>query len=92
MFKHVILFKSKQPELIRSICEHVIAIKEEMPGLLEVEYFENLTDNTQGYDQMAVMSFDRRGSFSGWQNHPYHAQAVKQLKEFAELIFFDYER
>ena len=55
MFKHIVLFKSKDKEAIKSICKHVMSLKQEIPGLLSIKYAENLTDNANGYNQMAIM-------------------------------------
>lgn len=91
MFKHIILFKAKKPDVIEAICRHVMSIKEEIPGLLNIVYVKNLTDYAKGYNQMAIMSFRNKKDFAGWSNHPYHQQVVDQLKEIAETLFFDYE-
>ena len=91
MYRHVILFKSEKPSAIEKICQHVMSIKDEIPNLLDVTYIENLTDNAKGYNQMAIMEFKKRKDFVGWREHPYHQQAVEQLKEIADTIFFDYE-
>jgi hypothetical protein len=91
MFKHVILFKTKDPNSIKLICEHVMSIKNEISGLLDVYYYETLTDNAKGFNQMAIMEFNTRANFANWSNHSYHKQAVNQLKEIADTLFFDYE-
>ena len=91
MFKHVILFKSNDPNAILLMCQHVKSIKNEISGLLRVFYYKNLTDNAKGYNQMAIMEFKEKRDFANWSNHPYHQQAVNQLKKIAETLFFDYE-
>ena len=73
------------------MCQHVISIKNEISGLLNVFYYKNLTDNAKGYNQMAVMDFREKENFVNWSKHPYNQQAVYQLKEIAETLFFDYE-
>ena len=91
MFKHVILFKSNDPNAILLMCQHIMSIKNEISGLLKVFYHKNLTDNAKGYNQMAVMDFREKENFANWSKHPYNQQAVYQLKEIAETLFFDYE-
>ena len=91
MFRHIILFNTTKPEAIEQICKHVMSLKNEISGLLDITYIKNLTNNAKGYNQMAIMDFIDRKNFTNWSNHPYHQEAINQLKEIAETLFFDYE-
>ena len=90
MYRHMILFNSKDKDAVDKCCRDLIAHQDEIAGLLHAEYIENASPYGNGYDQLGVMDFVDQTAFDEWTKHPLHQSIREKLAEHTTRFSFDY--
>jgi hypothetical protein len=82
MVQHVILLKWKPEatsEQIEAVIEGLLALKDKIPGILEVRAGEDFSGRNQGYTHGAVFLLKDRAALEAYFPHPMHRKLVDEL-------------
>ena len=96
MIEHIVLFKAKPdapPEALEAMLKALAALKNTIPGLLQISTGVNFSARAQGYTHGLVVRFPDRAALDAYQVHPAHQKAVvKQVRPNVEgVLALDYE-
>ena len=96
MVEHVVLFKtsaSATAEQRERMIAELGALKDKIPGIVDLSVGTNFSDRNQGYDIGLVVRFVDRAALEVYLPHPAHRGCVDQfvapIKE--DVIVVDYE-
>ncbi len=96
MITHVVLFQPKaeiSKEEITVVLRHVQALREAIPGMIDVEIGENRSMNHQGYTYGFVMHFVDSDSLKAYAPHSAHRVVSDELVRICHsIIDFDLEQ
>ena len=96
MVEHVVLFKTT-PDATEEQKDQMIAglsaLKEQIPGIVDLSCGRNFSDRSQGFDIGLVVRFVDRAALDVYIPHPAHRGAVDQFVApiKADVIVADYE-
>jgi len=96
MVEHVVLFKvtaeATEEQQERLIVE-LGALKEKIPGIVDLSVGRNFSDRNQGFEVGLVVRFVDRAALDAYGPHPAHQACVQQfvapIKQ--DVIVVDYE-
>ncbi len=95
MITHIVLLHPKEgipAREIHEVLEHVCALKETIPGIMEVQTGENLSGNHQGYTYGFIMRFVDKDHLNAYAPHPAHQRVSGELVAMCHRILdFDLE-
>ena len=95
MLTHIVLLEPKMEtsiEEVKSALEHVQALQEVIPGIINVQVGENRSTNHQGYTYGFVMHFADAASLKAYAPHPAHRVVSDELVRICHsIIDFDIE-
>ena len=89
MITHIVLLQPKtntRREEMAQALEHVQALRDAMPGMIDVQVGENSSPNHQGYTYGFVMHFVDREHFKAYAPHPAHRVVSEELVRICERI------
>ena len=93
MVIHVVLVKPKESaslEEIQSVLDQAKALKEIIPGIVEVEAGKNVAKHQGGFEYGLVMRFDTMEHLQAYLPHPAHLAVVKEIVRLCDtLVEFD---
>ncbi|MCW0206372.1 Dabb family protein [Achromobacter veterisilvae] len=95
MFRHIVMLSFNAPlsgrdheEIVR-LCQ---AIKDELPGILELRFVANASDRAHAYTHAFVANFDDAAAHDHYQQAPAHAPLKQKIMALSrQLIVLDYE-
>lgn len=93
MISHVVLLQPKAEisrEEINMALQHVQALQEAIPGIVDVQVGENLSGNHQGYTYGFIMHFVDKDHFKAYAPHPAHRVVSDELVRICQRII-DYD-
>ena len=95
MITHIVLIQPK-PEItedeITTALEHVQALKQAIPGMVDVQTGKNLSSSNQGYTHGFVMRFVDAEHLKAYAPHPAHQVVSQELQHISQkIIDFDLE-
>lgn len=96
MVEHVVLFKTKADatdEQKERMISELKALREKIPGIVDLSVGRNFSDRNQGYDIGLVVRFVDRAALDAYGPHPAHTGCVNTyiapIKE--DVLVVDYE-
>jgi len=96
MVEHIVLLKftpettkEQKEELIRK----TLQIKNEIPGILDIQQGFNFSTRSQGYEIGLTVRFEDKASLDNYGPHPAHQEIVTYLKEIGmeDSIIVDFQ-
>jgi hypothetical protein len=93
---HVVLFQwtpEAAPEAIDRAVTELLALKDKIPGVLELTCGQNFTDRGKGFTHGLVVRFEDRAALDTYAPHPEHQRVVQNYINpiRADVLAFDYE-
>jgi len=96
MIVHILLLQPKPEttaEEMLSVLEKVKALKEKIPGIIDVQASENKNIYNQGYSYGFVMSFVDEEHLKAYSPHPEHKAVSAELRRLCStLLNFDFQQ
>ncbi len=93
MITHVVLFQPKDEVTeneITGALNHVRALQDAIPGIIEVQVGENRSTYNQGYTHGFVMRFVDAEHLKAYAPHPAHQVVSEELQRISQkIIDFD---
>lgn len=95
MITHIVLLQPK-PEIsleeINTALDHVQALKDAIPGIVDIQEGKNISDNHQGYTYGFTMRFIDAEHLKAYAPHPQHQVVSNELRSIcSSIIDFDLE-
>lgn len=95
MITHIVLLQPK-PEIsleeTRTALDHVQALKDTIPGIVDVEIGQNMSRNHHGYTYGFIMRFIDAEHLKAYAPHPQHQVVSNELRSICtSIIDFDIE-
>ena len=96
MVEHLVLFRWKEgvdPSAIELALNGLRALREQIPGVLELTCGENFSDRARGYHAGLFVRFTDRAALDAYGPHPAHQHVVQNLLTpiREETLALDYE-
>ena len=96
MVEHIVLFKWKTeatPEAIAQAVAGLRALKDQIPGIVDLSCGENFSERSQGFVTGLVVRFTDKGALEVYGPHPAHQHVVQNYINpiRADVIAVDYE-
>ncbi len=93
MLTHVVLLQPK-PEVtddeIATALDHVQALQQAIPGIVDVQAGKNMSNSNQGYTHGFVMRFVDAEHLKAYAPHPAHQVVSEELQRISQkIIDFD---
>ena len=94
--EHIVLFQwtpEAKPEEIERAVEGLRALKDRIPGILDLTCGRNFTDRGKGYTHGLVVRFTDRAALESYGPHPEHQHVVQNYINpiRADVLALDYE-
>ncbi len=93
MITHVVLLQPKDEVTdneITGALNHVRALQDTIPGIIEVQVGENMSTYNQGYTHGFVMRFVDAEHLKAYAPHPAHQVVSEELQRISQkIIDFD---
>ena len=95
MLTHIVLLHPKHEtteEQITTALDHVKALQEAIPGIIDIQAGRNLSNSNQGYTHGFVMRFADSEHLKAYAPHPAHQVVSEELQHICQkIIDFDVE-
>ncbi len=96
MFEHIVLFRwmdEATPEQIAGAVTELRALKDKVPGIVDLTCGENFSERAQGFNHGLVVRFTDRAALEAYGPHPAHQYVVQNFINpiRADVIVVDYE-
>lgn len=95
MVEHIVLVKLRQAtdEQIDELIRRTLALKNCIPGLLDIQQGKNFASRSQGYEIGMTARFEDRAALEAYLPHPMHQEILTYLKEIGleDLIVVDFD-
>jgi hypothetical protein len=93
---HIVLFQwtpEAGPDAINRAVTELLALKDKIPGILELTCGQNFTDRGKGFTHGLVVRFTDRAALDIYGPHPEHQRVVQTYINpiRADVLAFDYE-
>ena len=82
MVEHMVLMRWKEgvdPERIAEAFEALRALKDQIPGILELTCGENFSDRAKAFQAGLYVRFRDRAALAEYLPHPAHQRVVQEL-------------
>ena len=96
MIEHIVLFRWKPeatPAQVRQVVEGLRALRENIPGILDLTCGENFSSRARGFKHGLVVRLADRAALEAYGPHPAHQHVVQSfinpIRE--DILAFDYE-
>lgn len=93
MITHIVLLQPEadvSAEEVQQALDHVRALQEHIPGIVDVQAGQNLSVNHQGYTYGFVMQFVDMEHLKAYAPHPAHQLVSGELRRIcSSIIDFD---
>lgn len=96
MVEHIVLFKFR-PEVTQAqkdeIAKRLVALKNEIPGILDIQAGHNFSDRSQGFELGLTVRFESKEALAFYGPHPKHQEVVTRMQELGldNLLAMDFE-
>lgn len=97
MVEHIVIMKFS-PETTKEQKDQVIQklrnLKEEIPGILDLQCNYNFSERSQGYEIGLTVRFESREALKVYTPHPRHQAVVSFMREeakLADIIVVDFD-
>ena len=95
MITHVVLLQPKSEvtdDEIKTALDHVRALQDAIPGIIDVQVGKNMSNYNQGYTHGFVMQFVDVEHLKAYAPHPAHQVVSEELQRISQkIIDFDIE-
>ncbi|NEO60818.1 MAG: Dabb family protein [Moorea sp. SIO4G2] len=96
MIEHIVLFKWKEdasPDAIALAMNGLLAMKDQIPEILELSCGENFSQRSQGFQHGLRVQLLDCDALSTYADHPVHQEVIeKYIKPIlGDIIAVDYE-
>lgn len=96
MIEHVVLFKWNEgapEESIDAALKGLSALKEQIPGILDLTCGRNFSDRSKGFHAALVVRFADPAALDAYIPHPAHQAVIRNLIQpiRADVLVVDYE-
>lgn len=96
MVQHIVLFKWREdasPGDIAKAVKALKALKDEIPGIVDLTVGDNFNNRSQGYQCGLVVRFEDSSALEEYGAHPAHQAVIQNLIApiRVEVIAVDYE-
>ena len=95
MITHVVLLQPKTEvtnDEITMVLDHVQALKQAIPGIIDVQGGKNRSNYNQGYTYGFIMRFVDAEHLKAYASHPAHQAVSEELQQISQkIIDFDIE-
>lgn len=95
MFRHIVMLSFNAPLSERDhedIVGQCQAIKDELPGILDLRFVANTSDRAHSYTHAFVADFTDAAAHDHYQRAPAHAPLKRKIMALGrQLIVLDYE-
>mmetsp|Transcript_8518 Transcript_8518/g.35543 ORF Transcript_8518/g.35543 Transcript_8518/m.35543 type:complete len:98 (-) Transcript_8518:208-501(-) len=95
MLEHIVFIKFKEgtpAEAIDEIVAMARALKEKIPGIIDMTAGKNITNRSQGFQFALVARMENRETLDVYAPHEAHQAMVAKISVYKEdLIAIDYE-
>lgn len=95
MIDHLVLFAAREdisPEDLTDLVSSARALKDSVPGVLELTVGEDFSGRGGGYTHGLFARFEDRDGLQGYLTHPEHGKVVEKLDAFTtNRLVVDYE-
>src|SRR5690625_2037671 len=96
MIEHIVLIKpspSGNMEQKQELINRTLALKEVIPGIVDIQQGINFLTRSQGYEIGLTVRFKDRESLESYDSHPAHQKIIAYLKEIGleDIIVVDFE-
>lgn len=91
---HIVWIKFKQQinaDRINTHLENLRALKDNVPGILDLSLGENFTDRANGFTHCLTITLADKSALQRYATHPNHVIVASPLAEDAEYLVLDYE-
>jgi hypothetical protein len=91
---HMVWLKFRDGITEARIAEHiesVYALKDQVPGILEISAGRNFTQRAMGCQVGISVVLKDKAALAAYGPHPVHAAAAAALRQDAEIFALDYE-
>jgi len=94
--EHIVLFKTTAgatQEQKQRMVDELRALKEKIPGIIDLSVGDNFSERNQGFDIGLVVRFEDRAALEHYLPHPAHRGCVDTYVApiKADVIVVDYE-
>ncbi|ETV86409.1 hypothetical protein H257_02782 [Aphanomyces astaci] len=90
MVEHVVLFKWQDdatPEAIESVGQSILALKDKIPGVIDLAYGEDFTKTrSQGFTHALVVRMANKDVVAFYDAHPEHVKVITQIRTIVDKI------
>lgn len=82
MIEHIVLFRwtpEAAPEAVAQVMEGLRGLRQQIPGIIDLQCGEDFSGRAQGYSHGLVVRFETRAALDAYGPHPAHQQVVQTL-------------
>ncbi len=79
------------PEDVEDLISSILALKDAVPGVLDLTAGENFSPRSGGYTHGIFVRFETADDLQGYMEHPDHLAVVEKLDRLTSRIVVDYE-
>ncbi|GAE28374.1 hypothetical protein JCM9140_4594 [Halalkalibacter wakoensis JCM 9140] len=96
MVTHIVLIKFSREVTdtqVDKLIEKTLKLKDEIPGIIDIQQGRNFSNRNQGYDVGMTVKFENKQALENFGPHPKHLEVVEYLKNeigLADLIVVDF--
>ena len=96
MIEHIVLVHFK-PEVTdeqkADIRQKLLALKDAIPGILDINTGANFSDRSLGYDTALRVRFESKAALEAYGPHPKHQEVVQQMQQAGveSIVIADFE-
>lgn len=95
MIVHIALFRWKDgtsPQDIEKVLADVRALKDKVPGLIDIRCGENYSRWAEGHTHAVIVFAQNQAALDAYRHHPDHADVAKRIESMEERgIGVDFE-
>jgi len=96
MIEHILLLRWKDDasqEAIDNAMAELRALKDKIPGIVDMSSGLNFSERSKGYTHGIVMRFTNRAALDAYYPHPEHQRVVQKLINpiRSDAVIVDYE-
>ncbi|MBU8905439.1 Dabb family protein [Desertibacillus haloalkaliphilus] len=96
MVTHIVLIKfsgAVTDAQVDKLIDKTLKLKDEIPGIIEIQQGRNFSNRSQGYDVGMTVKFENKQALENFGPHPKHQEVVAYLKNelgLEDIIVVDF--
>ncbi|MFC0522797.1 Dabb family protein [Pontibacillus salicampi] len=96
MIEHIVLFtftEQTTEEQQREAIHKLTSLKQEIPGIVDIQAGLNFSDRNQGYEVGLTVRFEDKQALEAYSPHEKHQEVVAYLREIGltDILAVDFE-